>query len=341
MPAGSEVRISERTPGEASAPKRLRARPRGRARSARLGACAVNQIVPTIDAGGGDDQRAGGRDAGGEHRGQQRAEDEDQLDQHGVERVGGLQQRAVAAQQRRPHRAQHGRGRRDREAGEERAGGEHGRGRAELRQPDDARRAPPRARPRAERARAAAPKRSTSRPWIGAPIPAPAASPPATTPAIANEPVSLAQVEDQRERVDPDREARDQRRRDQRRDVRDAQDLGVALHAAAASLARPHQHRVDHRRGQLPGERVLLAGVEAAEQAAVLGAVAELRARPGRRLFAQRRRAQRGLPRERAEADHDARRRRRARARAPATPSSARAPPAAACWPAARSGPRR
>ena len=40
----------------------------------------------------------------------------------------------------------------------------------------------------------------------------------------------------------------------------------------------------------------------------MLGAVAELRARPGRRLLAQRRRAQRRLPRERAEADHHARR---------------------------------
>ena len=44
----------------------------------------------------------------------------------------------------------------------------------------------------------------------------------------------LAQVEDHRERVDADREAREQRRRDQRRDVRHAQDLRVAPHARRA-----------------------------------------------------------------------------------------------------------
>ena len=72
-----------------------------------------------------------------------------------------------------------------------------------------------------------------------------------------------AQVEDDRQRVDADREARQQRRRDQRGHMRRPQHRGVALHAG--QLPRPPQHRLDHRRGQLAGERVLLARVEAAE----------------------------------------------------------------------------
>ena len=47
MPAGSEVRISERTPGEASAPSRLGRGSRSGS-TARLGAWAVNQIVPAM-----------------------------------------------------------------------------------------------------------------------------------------------------------------------------------------------------------------------------------------------------------------------------------------------------
>src|SRR3954469_24295795 len=73
-------------------------------------------------------------------------------------------------------------------------------------------------------------------------------------------------------------------------------------------LARALEHGVEHRRGELARERVLLAGVEAAEQPPVLRAVAEAWPRARRRPVRERRDAQRRLPRERAEADDHARR---------------------------------
>ena len=92
MPAGSEVSTSVRTPGEASAPSR----PRRRAlvlglRSPRVGACAVKIAVPVDHAR--RPRRSARRRATSTvaiTRGQQRAGDEDQLDHHRVERVGGL-----------------------------------------------------------------------------------------------------------------------------------------------------------------------------------------------------------------------------------------------------------
>ena len=60
MPAGSDVSTSERTPGEASAPKRPARAGRGRGRIARDGPWAVKAIVPIHHAHGGNDQ-CGGR----------------------------------------------------------------------------------------------------------------------------------------------------------------------------------------------------------------------------------------------------------------------------------------
>ena len=156
----------------------------------------------------------------------------------------------------------------------------------------------------------------------------------------------LAQVEDDRERVDPDRQPREQRRRDQRRHVGRAQDVGVAPHAPQARSCAWPQHGVHHRRRQLAGERVLLARVKAAEQRPRLAvgdhAVPELRLRPRDRRAAERgAQPQRALPREAAEAEDDVHLSAAARPRARATPRSSRAPPASAGWPAARSAPRR
>ena len=97
--------------------------------------------------------------------------------------------------------------------------------------------------------------------------------------------------------------------------------------------------------GQPAGERVLLAGVKAAEQREAathrLGAVAEARPRPRRSCAERSEDAQRGVPGERAEAHDHPRGARAARARGPGRAGRCRARPGSACWPAARSGPRR
>ena len=91
-----------------------------------------------------------------------------------------------------------------------------------------------------------------------------------------------------------------------------------------------------------PGERVLLAGVEAAEQRARSPARASApwpkRGR-GRQLGREARSA--GVPGERAEADDDAHRGEQRQLGTQPGPRSRRAPRAAACWPAARSARRR
>ena len=78
----------------------------------------------------------------------------------------------------------------------------------------------------------------------------------------------------------------------------------------------PRQHGVEHRRGQSPGERVLLADVVAAEQRQPaarpvvhdrhLAAVGEPRPRPADRPASRRQRVERRAPGERTEGDHHA-----------------------------------
>ena len=225
-----------RTPGEASAPQReallrlvlgpprARRRQRGERQRAR------------DDAHRRDDQRDLRRGDRGQQAGQQRAEDEDQLDQHRVQRVGGLEQVRAVREQRRPHRAQHGRGRRDREPGEHAAQHEHGGRRAELRgqhEQPERRRVHER-----QRRQHAALAEAVHEPALHRRADAAARGQRPGHHAGDRERAGLlAQVEDHRERVDPDREARDQRRRDQRRDVRHPQHLAVAPHAARTCLA--------------------------------------------------------------------------------------------------------
>ena len=216
--------------------------------------------------------------------GQQRAADEDQLDHRRVQRVGGLVQ--VRLEQVGPHRAQHRRGRRDREPADEAAHQQDDGGRAELREGDD----------RAERDSAwtiatgsstrRAPIRSTSRPWTGAPSAEPSAKRPRHRARDRERAGLLAQVEDDRQRVDADRQPREQRRGDERGHVRRAQDLEVAPHAPQASAFACSSTSSSIVGVSLPGERVLLARVKAAEQRPRLAvghrAVAELRLRPRR-----------------------------------------------------------
>ena len=111
--------------------------------------------------------------------------------------------------------------------------------------------------------------------------------------------------------------------------------------------ARPREHGVEHRRREPAGERVLLARMERAEDrdpaARHFEAVRE--PRPTRRELdtGDRDRPQRRprrLVTERAERDDRRARGRAARTRGRDTACTCRAPPASACWRAARSGPR-
>ena len=261
-----------------------------------------------------------------------------------VQRVGRLVQARL--EQVGPHRAQHGRRRRDREAADEAAQQQHDGRRAELGEADDrAERDGVHERERA-RARGARRSRSTSRPCTGAPIAEPGRQRARDGARDRERARLLAQVEHDRQRVDADRQPREQRRGDQRAHVGRAQDVGVAPHAPQASSRACAKHGVHHRRRQLAGERVLLARVKAAEQRPRLAvgdrAVAELRLRARDRRAAERRaQPQRALPREAAEAHDDVDvRQQRDLALEPLARSS-RAPPASAGSPAARSAPRR
>ena len=220
IPAGSDVSTSVRTPGDASAPQTPAC---GRSRSgciARDGGSAVNITVPATTLDRRDHQRGRRREHGRDHRGEQRAEHEDQLDQHRVERVGDGDQLRLVAQERRPHRAQHRRRRRDREAGQEAARDEHA---GRQRRPRRSRTisAERGAVDQAERDQDAPLAERVDEPALHRRADACACGQRARDDAGDRERPALGpQVEDDRQRVDADREPRQQRRRDQRRHVR-------------------------------------------------------------------------------------------------------------------------
>ncbi len=106
-------------------------------------------------------------------------------------------------------------------------------------------------------------------------------------------------------------------------------------------LAGAVEHGVEHRRRELAGERVLLAGVEAADQRRTARRAPR---RGGRTAGAASPRARAGEAARSAPSHANApsatitRRSREPRSRAPGTGGSGHAPPAWACWQAARSG---
>jgi hypothetical protein len=176
----------------------------------------------------GEDHRRGRLEEHDERGGDERGDREDRLGQHRVERERALQQAGAVAEEDRVLRAQHRRGRRERAAGDE--GGEHdGRGAGvRARQRHDAEdgsrmdRGEQQQHARTERVddprgdRRADPAPERERPGGGA--------------GRAERPgLGLDQQHD-RQPVDPERQPREQRRREQPGDAWRAEDLAVPVH---------------------------------------------------------------------------------------------------------------
>ncbi len=312
-----------------------RARPSGRrarascsGRHARDGGSAVNSSVPAITLAAETISAACGATTRGQQAGQQRAEDEDQLDQHRVQRVGGLQQVAAgraaasATSSAAPTRSAGSRSRPGGRSSTSTAVGAPSS--APVTSSAERRRVHER-----ERRQHAALAEAVDEPALDRRADAGAGGERARHHAGDRERArALAQVEDHRERVDADREARQQRRADERGHVRHAQDLRVAPHALRARAARTSTSSIIAG-GQPAGERVLLARVEAAEQRASPAASSAPWPNAGRGRGAgppssagvAARPPRRSAPRQ----THHARRARAAPARAPASARSARA----------------
>ena len=199
-----------------------------------------------------DEQRGVRGDVADQRGGEQRADREDALRQHTVQRERALQQVRAVAEQHGVLRADHGRGRRERGAGDRRAGHSgtacaSGPASATIppRPPrvDEGQRghhaaAPGVDEPGGERGGDARPERE--RPGGGA---------------GDRERAGLrAQEEHDREAVDADRQPREQRGREHRADVGRAEDLQIAAHSAChiTNAAGEHRNRGGAARGAAP-----------------------------------------------------------------------------------------
>ena len=222
-----------RTPGEASAPSSAARRVLLGLRTCRVGGSAVKIAVPAITATAETISAPAGRRDGGDHRGQQRAADEDQLDHRRVQRVGGLVQARL--EQVGPHAS----AARTRSAGSRSPATKPHTSSTAVGAPSSAK---PTIAPSAAAwttasgtARGARRCRSTSRPCDRRADAEPGRQRARHRAGDRERAGLLAQVEHDRQRVDADRQPREQRGGDERADVRRAQDLEVAPHVPQAS----------------------------------------------------------------------------------------------------------
>ena len=258
--------------------------------------------------------------------------------EHGVERVASGEQLGTLAPRARPRRAQHRRGRQDREAG-------HDRARRAARRwcaPSSVRRDDAAERRDVDEgdSTSTSPQRRSGRP--SGPAPAHRSRPAAARPRRPRHRVGaglLAQVEDHRQRVDPDREARDHVAATGVADVGDAQDLGRAPRANGSSARARARSRASSSIAAVGLPVNVFSGSGGSSRA---GGGTRPRARSAAAARAAARRPARACTARPPTRRRQGRRSRAAwrsgRARARASASSARAPRAAAGSPGARSG---